>query len=74
MIDSGRRLVVFAEVQGPPPDWYMQGWEQVQDTSFSVGCARAFTCALNRGSTGNSLSSSTTGFRSQFLASRMPRW
>jgi hypothetical protein len=55
MIDSGHRLVVFAEIQGPPPAWYMQGWEQVQDTSFSVNAADAFNCALNRGNTGNSL-------------------
>ncbi|MBI2765316.1 MAG: hypothetical protein HYX53_05305 [Chloroflexi bacterium] len=55
MIRSNQRLVVFAEVQGPPPAWYQQGWTLIQDTGFDVTNPSGFTCALNRGRGSNPL-------------------
>lgn len=49
MVANNQRLVVFSEHKGPPPDWYAYGWNEVQDTSYNVGSADRFSCALNRG-------------------------
>ena len=55
MIRDGQRLFVMAEVSGPPPGWYHQGWKVAQDTSFAVNDASKFDCALNRGAAQNPL-------------------
>jgi hypothetical protein len=34
LIDSGERLVVFAEAGGPPPGWYHQAFERIQETPY----------------------------------------
>jgi len=49
MIDSGQRLVVFAESGAPPPDWYHSYADLFQDTEFHVTSVAAMTCALKRG-------------------------
>jgi hypothetical protein len=49
MIDDGERLVVFAENDGPPPDWYANAFEQMQETPFLFLSPGAFSCAENRG-------------------------
>jgi hypothetical protein len=49
MIDTGQRLVVFAEEAGPPPPWYANAFEEMQETPYTVSSATAFTCAPNRG-------------------------
>ena len=33
---SGERLVVFAENEGPPPDWYANAFESMQETPFLI--------------------------------------
>lgn len=49
MIDSGERLVVFAENEGPPPSWYANAFESMQETPFLVLERDAFTCDPARG-------------------------
>ncbi len=49
LIDSGQRLVVFAETAEPPPDWYHSYSEFVQDTDYRVQSVADFSCALERG-------------------------
>ncbi|WP_116996590.1 hypothetical protein [Desertimonas flava] len=49
LIDSGERLVVFAENEGPPPDWYANAFESMQETPFLVLERDAFTCDPARG-------------------------
>lgn len=55
MIAIDRRLVVFAEVSGPPPDWYHHMWDYVEETSYTVSDPADFNCASNRGGTGHNL-------------------
>jgi hypothetical protein len=49
MIDDGERLVVFAENEGPPPDWYAKAFDEMQETPFLFLSPAAFSCAENRG-------------------------
>jgi hypothetical protein len=49
LIDRGERLVVFAENEGPPPGWYQQGFEQMQETPYEFAEPEDFSCAANRG-------------------------
>jgi hypothetical protein len=49
MIDRGERLVVFAEQEGPPPDWYANAFEAMQETPFLFLSPEAFSCVENRG-------------------------
>jgi len=49
LIDRGERLVVFAEDEGPPPAWYHQAFEHMQETPFHIPAPEDFTCAPNRG-------------------------
>jgi hypothetical protein len=49
LIDRGERLVVFAEDEGPPPGWYHQAFDHMQDTPYQFEQIDAFTCAPNRG-------------------------
>jgi hypothetical protein len=49
MIDDGQRLVVFAEVAGPPPGWYANAFQEMQETGFTTPSPSAFSCAANRG-------------------------
>lgn len=49
LIDRGERLVVFAENAGPPPDWYANAFEAMQETPFLVLERDRFTCDQARG-------------------------
>jgi hypothetical protein len=49
LIDRGERLVVFAETEGPPPGWYHQAFEHMQDTPYDFPQPEGFNCARNRG-------------------------
>ena len=49
LIDQGRRLVVFAEEAGPPPAWYANAFESMQETPFFFTSAEQLSCAANRG-------------------------
>jgi hypothetical protein len=52
MIDSGQRLVVMAEVEGPPPAWYHHAWDYTEETPYSFEDPTQFNCQPNRGDTG----------------------
>ncbi|MGY6500388.1 MAG: hypothetical protein ACXIVQ_05755 [Acidimicrobiales bacterium] len=49
LIESGERLVVFAEEEGPPPDWYANAFEAMQETPFLALTPEALSCRPNRG-------------------------
>lgn len=55
MVASGQRLVVTAEVGGPPPAWYHHVWDLTFDTPFTFTDIDGFSCQLNRGQAGNPL-------------------
>jgi hypothetical protein len=49
LVDSGRRLVVFAEEKGGMPAWYMPAFSFVQDTPLGAVRASELTCERFRG-------------------------
>jgi hypothetical protein len=55
MIASGGRVVVTAEVEGPPPPWYHHAWDLYSDTPYSFFSVGSFNCDLNRGQADNDL-------------------
>ncbi len=55
LIDGGTRLVVSAESEGPPPDWYHHAWDLFWDTPYEFTSEADFSCDLNRGATTNPL-------------------
>ncbi len=52
MIDGGQRLVVMAEVEGPPPAWYHHAWDYTEETPYSFKDPTELSCQPNRGDTG----------------------
>ena len=55
LVDANTRLILGAEQQGPPPDWYHHAWDLFYDTPYSFEDASEFSCDLNRGDPANSL-------------------
>ena len=55
MIETGERLVVTAEREGPPPAWYHHVWDLSWDTPYSFSNASEFSCSENRGSSTHDL-------------------
>ena len=55
MIESGKRLVVFAENSGEPPAWFHSAWAYMWDTRFDFLSLSDLDCEVNRGSSENSL-------------------
>jgi hypothetical protein len=51
MIDTGQRLVIMAENQGPPPDWYLNMWDYTQETPYAFKSPDGMSCEPNRGGT-----------------------
>jgi hypothetical protein len=51
MIDLGQRVIVMAEVEGPPPAWYGHVWDNTMETPYSFSSPDQFSCAPNRGGT-----------------------
>ena len=49
LITSGRRLVVFAEVKGGSPAWYMPAFSFIQDTPLGALHPGQLSCARYRG-------------------------
>lgn len=49
LIDRNERLVVFAENAGPPPAWYANAFEAMQETPFLFLSPDEFSCSPNRG-------------------------
>ena len=52
MIDADKRLVVMAENEGPPPDWYTNVWNETEETPYTFITKEQFNCDPNRGDTG----------------------
>ncbi len=50
LITSGRRLLVFAEVKGGSPAWYMPAFSFIQDTPLGALHPGQLSCARYRGS------------------------
>ncbi|MFQ6853129.1 hypothetical protein AAIB46_19815 [Streptomyces sp. 35M1] len=55
MIDSGRRLVVFAEKADGPAPWYRNFYRYGMETPFAFRSPSEMTCAPHRGGTGKQL-------------------
>ncbi|MCL6289104.1 hypothetical protein PV749_02090 [Streptomyces sp. ID03-2B] len=55
MIDSGRRLVVFAEKADGPAPWYRNFYRYGMETPFAFRNPSEMTCAPHRGGTGKQL-------------------
>ncbi|MFE9236547.1 hypothetical protein [Streptomyces sp. NPDC007007] len=55
MIDSGRRLVVFAEKADGPAPWYRNFYRYGMETPFAFRSPAEMTCVPNRGGTGKRL-------------------
>ncbi|MFE7763088.1 PI-PLC domain-containing protein [Streptomyces sp. NPDC057438] len=51
MIDSGRRLVVFAEKADGPPPWYRNFYRYGMETPYAFRSPGEMTCTPNRGGT-----------------------
>ena len=52
MIDSNQQLVVMAENQGPPPNWYQNVWDSTEETPYTFIVKEQFNCRPNRGDSG----------------------
>ncbi|CAM5250128.1 membrane protein [Streptomyces badius] len=55
MIDSGRRLVVFAEKADGPAPWYRNFYRYGMETPFAFRSPSEMSCAPHRGGTGKQL-------------------
>ncbi|MEU5899474.1 MULTISPECIES: hypothetical protein [Streptomyces] len=55
MIDSGRRLVVFAEQADGPAPWYRNFYRYGMETPFSYTAPEQMNCVPHRGGTGKRL-------------------
>ncbi len=55
MINSGRRVVVFAENHGGTPRWYAPLYQYAMETPYTFTSPAAFSCVPNRGRTGKRL-------------------
>ncbi|MCO8126156.1 hypothetical protein NHL50_02930 [Acidimicrobiia bacterium EGI L10123] len=49
LVDRGERLVVFAEEEGPPPNWYHAAFAHIQDTPYRFASVDDLSCDRNRG-------------------------
>jgi hypothetical protein len=54
MIQRNERVLVMAENEGPPPDWYLNAWDYTEETPYSFGDVADFddetySCQPNRG-------------------------
>lgn len=52
MIDANQRLIIMAENEGPPPDWYTNAWEVTEETPYTFVFEEGFSCEPKRGGTG----------------------
>jgi hypothetical protein len=52
MIDTNERLIIMAEKEGPPPDWYTNAWDVTEETPYTFVFKEDFSCEPNRGGTG----------------------
>ncbi|HAC79187.1 MAG: hypothetical protein P8K76_03680 [Candidatus Binatia bacterium] len=55
MIESGKRLVVFTDLDGGARDWYLPVWDFAFETPYSFSVPEDLSCEPNRGNPENSL-------------------
>jgi hypothetical protein len=55
ILDSGHRVVVFAEKHGGKPRWYADLYRYAMETPYTFATPSQFSCAPNRGRTGKRL-------------------
>ncbi len=55
MVDSGHRLVVFAETGRPGPAWYRPAFDHIQETPFRIHQTSDLSCGAGRGGSGGEL-------------------
>ena len=55
LVEADTRLLVTAESEGPPPDWYYHAWDLYYDTPYTFDSLDDFNCDLNRGAADNPL-------------------
>ncbi|MGB3715069.1 MAG: hypothetical protein WA996_11630 [Candidatus Promineifilaceae bacterium] len=54
MIESNQRVLVMAEDQGPPPEWYLHAWDYTEETPYAFSELADIddtSCEPNRGDT-----------------------
>jgi hypothetical protein len=54
MIESEQRVLVMAEDEGPPPEWYLHAWDNTEETPYAFSEVADFddetySCQPNRG-------------------------
>ena len=49
MIEAGTRVLLASESDGPPPEWYHDGWALFFDTPYSFKGIEDFSCTRYRG-------------------------
>jgi hypothetical protein len=54
MIESDKRVLVMAEDEGPPPEWYLHAWDNTEETPYAFSDVAEFddesySCQPNRG-------------------------
>jgi len=52
LIEADTRLIVMAENESPPPDWYPNAWDLTEETPYTFVFKEDFSCDPNRGGTG----------------------
>jgi hypothetical protein len=55
MIEADKRVLVMAEAEGSPPDWYLHAWDYTEETPYHFSELADFdetSCRPNRGDTG----------------------
>ena len=55
MIEDGKRLVVFTDLDGGARDWYLPVWDFAFETNYSFAEPEDLSCDPNRGNPENSL-------------------
>ncbi len=54
MIENNERVLVMAEYEGPPPEWYLHAWDNTEEMPYSFSDVADFddetySCQPNRG-------------------------
>lgn len=54
MIESNQRVLVMAEDEGPPPEWYLHAWDNTEETPYAFSEVadfddESYSCQPNRG-------------------------
>jgi len=55
MVNSGKRLVIFAEKADRPAPWYRNLYRYGMEPPFALRSTEEMACASNRGNTGKRL-------------------